>query len=79
MLPVCTTEASIDLEDFGISVESGTVEAVQRACRAVAGMPAAEVEARARGAYEHARAAHTRERFRENYRKFAERITEQII
>ncbi|TSA31393.1 MAG: glycosyltransferase family 1 protein [Verrucomicrobiaceae bacterium] len=78
MLPVCTTEASIDLGDFGFRVESGTVQAVQEACRSVAGMPATDVEVRARGAYEHVRTAHTRERFRENYRKFAERVTEGI-
>ena len=79
MLPVCTTEASIDLMDFGVPVSSGTVEAVQQACRAVADMSAGEVEARARAAHTHARKVHTREKFRENYRKFAERIAEGIL
>jgi len=78
MIPICTTEASIDLEDFGVHVESGTVEAVQSACRSVAGMPAAEVGARARGAYEHVRRVHTRERFRENYGKFSRKVVEGI-
>ena len=76
MLPICTMEASIDLGNFGVHVESGTVEAVQKACRAVAEMPASEVEARALAAYEHVRAVHTRERFRENYGKLAKRIAE---
>jgi glycosyltransferase involved in cell wall biosynthesis len=79
ILPICTTEASIDLQDFGIPVESATVAAVKKSCRSVADMPAGEVEARARRAYEHVRAVHTRERFRENYRAFAERITEGIL
>lgn len=74
MLPVCTTEASIDLGDFGVHVGEGTVEAVQKACREVAAMPSGEVEARARGAWEHARREHTRGKFRENYRQFAARI-----
>ena len=74
MLPICTEEASIDLVDFGVPVNSGTVEAVQLACRQVAEMPATEVEARARGAYDHVRAVHTRERFRENYSRFASSI-----
>jgi glycosyltransferase involved in cell wall biosynthesis len=78
MLPVCTTEASIDLGDFGVHVESGTVEAVQKACREVAAMSSGEVEMRARGAYEHVRREHTREKFRENYRKFAEKITAEL-
>lgn len=75
MLPICTTEASIDLGDFGVHVESATVEAVQKGCRAIAGMSSSEVEARARGALEHVRRDHTREKFQENYRQFAERIT----
>ena len=74
MLPVCTEEASIDLMDFGVPVDSGTVEAVQLACRQVAEMPATEVEARVRRAYDHVRAVHTRERFRENYSRFASSI-----
>lgn len=75
MLPICTTEASIDLGNFGVHVGSAAVESVQKACRAVAGMSAEEVENRARGAYEHVRREHTRDKFQENYRKFATRIT----
>lgn len=78
LLPICTTEASIDLGSFGMSVESGTVEAIQRVCRQVGAMPAAEVEQRARGAWEHVRREHTREKFQENYRKFAAKITDKL-
>jgi glycosyltransferase involved in cell wall biosynthesis len=79
MLPVCTDGASVDLGDFGVRVQSGTVQHIMDACRLVASLPAAEVRPRARAAYEHVRTVHTRERFRENYRKFAERITEGIL
>jgi glycosyltransferase involved in cell wall biosynthesis len=48
---------------------------VQKACRAVAEMSSSEVERRARGAYKHVRREHTREKFQENYRKFATKIT----
>jgi hypothetical protein len=78
MLPVCTTEASIDLGDFGVHVVSASVESVQKACRAVAEMSSSEVDRRARGAYEHVRREHTREKFRENYRKFAAKITDNL-
>ena len=78
MLPICTTEASIDLGDFGVHVESASVESVQKACRAVAEMSSSEVERRARGAYEHVRREHTREKFQENYRKFATKITDNL-
>lgn len=78
MMPICTTEASIDLGDFGVHVETASVELVQTACRAVASMSAGEVEHRAKGAYEHVRREHTRDKFQENYRKFAAKITDNL-
>ena len=78
LLPVCTTEASIDLGDFGVHVESATVESVQKACRAVASMSTGEVENRAWSAYEHVRREHTRDKFQDNYRKFAAKITNNL-
>ena len=78
LLPVCTTEASIDLGDFGVHVESATVESVQKACRAVASMSTGEVENRAWSAYEHVRREHTRDKFQDNYRKFAAKITDNL-
>lgn len=78
LLPICTMEASIDLGDFGVHVETASVEAVQKACRAVAEMSAGEVENRSRGAYEHVRREHTRDKFEENYRKFAAKITDNL-
>ncbi|MCX6970114.1 MAG: glycosyltransferase [Verrucomicrobia bacterium] len=79
ILPICTTEASIDLQNFGVPVESATVTAVKKSCRSIADMPSAAVEVRARAAYDHVRNVHTRERFRENYRTFAERIAEGVV
>jgi hypothetical protein len=78
LLPICTTEASIDLGDFGVHVQTASVEAVQNACRAVAEMSAGEVENRVRSAYEHVRRKHTRDKFQENYRKFAAKITDNL-
>lgn len=78
MLPACTKSASIDLEDFGISINSDTVEAVQSAARRIASMPDEEVESRARKAWEHVRKIHTRKEFKKNYRNFAERIADKL-
>ena len=71
MIPACTYEASVDLGDFGELVKSGTVEAVQEACRRIAELPDEDVESRARASYEYARAVHSREKFRENYQNYA--------
>ena len=79
MIPLCTAEASVDLGDFGVHVASGTVDAVVKACRAVAQLSPLDVEVRAREAYEHARREHTRDKFRENYRSFAAAVAKGIL
>lgn len=71
MIPACTYEASVDLGNFGELVQSGTVDAVQETCRKIAALSDEEVESRARASYDHARANHTRKKFRENYQTFA--------
>jgi len=78
LLPICTRETSVDLEDFGVPIGIGSVEAVRVACRKVASMPDDEVQRRARAAYEHARASHTREEFTRNYRIFAASVAARI-
>jgi len=71
MIPACTYEASVDLGNFGELVKSGTLEAVREACWNIASLPDEDVRSRAMASYEHARAHHTREKFRENYRNYA--------
>lgn len=71
MIPVCTREASVDLEDFGVLIKEGSVSAVQEAVRKIASMSASEVEQRARGSWLHVRAVHTKEQFSKNYAAFA--------
>ncbi|MDX2079820.1 MAG: hypothetical protein SFU53_03480 [Terrimicrobiaceae bacterium] len=78
MIPLCTREASIDLEDFGVFVAEAGVGAVQAACRALAALSDEEVELRARAAYAHVRRVHTRDEFARNYRLFAARLIERL-
>lgn len=76
MLPACTWESSVDLGDFGLLIREGSVEAVRDAAQTIAAMSADEVEGRARRAWEHARRAHTRKAFQENYAAFARRVAQ---
>ncbi|MFI0347201.1 MAG: glycosyltransferase [Chthoniobacterales bacterium] len=78
MIPLCTREASVDLQDFGMFINDGTVEAVVEAARKIAALPDEEVERRARFACEHVRVHHTREEFKKNYRSFAVKMIETI-
>jgi glycosyltransferase involved in cell wall biosynthesis len=74
MIPICTREASVDLDDFGVLIREGSVSAVQEAVRKVASMSPPEAERRARASWQHVRAIHTREQFRKNYRAFAQSL-----
>ncbi|KAB2644106.1 MAG: glycosyltransferase [Verrucomicrobia bacterium] len=74
MVPLCTYEASVDLNDFGMLIKSGTVEAVMETARAFAALPDEEVQQRAKASYEHVRKVHTRDQFQKNYHEFAARV-----
>ena len=70
LMPITTPEASVDLGDFGISIEDGTVEAVAKAAEHAALLDTKETECRARAAWEYARSNHTLDKFRSAYREF---------
>lgn len=74
MVPLCTYEASVDLNDFGMLIKNGSVEAVMETARTFATLPDKEIEQRAFASYEHVRKVHTRDQFQKNYRKFAAKL-----
>ena len=74
LIPICTTEASVDLVDFGIQIEDGTVEACKNAARKAAGLSSTEFADRALAGWEHVKNVHTREEFARNYMQFAESL-----
>ncbi len=74
MLPVVTREASVDIGDFGIAIVDGSVEGVRDAVRRVSALPVADLEARARRAYDHVCSRHTRDGFIRCYRRVARDI-----
>ena len=74
MVPICTRESSVDLGDFGMLINKGTVEAIMEAARKFASLSGEEVQERAKKSYDHVRKFHTRECFRKNYHEFAARV-----
>lgn len=69
LIPVISYESGVDVFDFGLILETSTIEEVKEAVRKVAGLPAADLETMSRKSWEYARANHTRERFGEKYRQ----------
>jgi glycosyltransferase involved in cell wall biosynthesis len=74
LIPIVSRESSVDVEDFGFLLKSCSVPDIREAIRTVADLPPAELAARARGAWESARANHTRERVLEVHRKVMNEI-----
>ncbi len=71
LIPIVTREASIDVGDFGFELRSAAIDDIVAEVRRVADLPAAVLAARARAAWEHVRAVHTREHFRQVWRSYA--------
>lgn len=71
LIPVVTRSASIDVGDFGYETRSERIEDIMESTRQVAALPAAELTARSRAAWEHVRRVHTRENFRQVWRDYA--------
>ncbi|MGA2270731.1 MAG: glycosyltransferase family 1 protein [Bryobacteraceae bacterium] len=71
LIPIVTREASVDVQDFGFETRSDAVEDIMTEVHRVAELPVAELAARARAAWEHVRAVHTREHFRHVWRDYA--------
>ncbi len=70
MIPVVTPEASVDVGDFGTILGDSSVTAIRDAVMELSELPAADLEQRARAAWEYARANHTREAFADAYGRF---------
>lgn len=77
LIPVVTREASVDLDPAcGILLPGDSVAEIQHAVRQLASRDPQELAAQAHAAWYHARNHHTRQRFREDFRAFIQRIPE---
>ena len=77
LVPIVSRESGVDVDRFGTVLESCSLEEIKDAVRMVASLPVRELRERARGAWEYARAHHTREKFAEEYRQAVSRILSQ--
>jgi len=69
LIPIVNCESSVDVHDFGALLKGVSVKDIREGVRSIAEMPASMLEGRARRAWEHARAQHTREHFSRVYRQ----------
>ncbi len=77
VVPIVSRESGVDMGDFGVLLESCSVEDIRKAVRMIGSLPADELASRARKAYEYARANHTRAKFAAEYRSTVAMILER--
>ena len=70
LIPIVTPEASVDVGDTGIVLESATVDAIRDAALALSRESEQDLQDRARSAWQRARDNHTREIFAQRYDEF---------
>ncbi len=69
LIPVVSYETGVDVEDFGFTLKSCSVDEIEETIRNIATLSAAELQERSRKSWEFARQHHTRENFAKEYRK----------
>jgi hypothetical protein len=76
IIPIVSYEASMDVDDDrGITLKTSTITEIQSAVQTLATIPTAELVQMSRNAWTFARANHTRDRFAESCRTFANQLT----
>ncbi|NNC87294.1 MAG: glycosyltransferase [Akkermansiaceae bacterium] len=74
LIPIMSPETGIPAEDFGVELGDCSVAGIRQAVQEVADLPPEEFRDRARRAWKHARAHHTRDHFASVYRDVMTRL-----
>lgn len=74
IIPIVTLETSVDTPDFGVGLQTASVEEIRDTVREVSGLPGEELQTRSRAAWDYARQHHTREGFARAYRDFVQDV-----
>jgi glycosyltransferase involved in cell wall biosynthesis len=74
LIPIVSYESGIDLDGFGFLLKDCSISEIKDCVRRVSELSELDLKEMSRKAWEYARANHTREKYAEEYRKFAEKI-----
>ena len=74
LIPIVTRETGIPVGDFGVTLETASVDSIRNAVRRMAAHPADDLAARARRAWDYADANHSHQAYRDAYTKIVQTI-----
>ena len=72
IIPIVTTQASVDIDDAGIAMEATDIASIQETVQMVSNLPLNELQRLRRNAWERARGLHTREHFDQAFQDFVD-------
>jgi len=76
LIPIVSYESSVDVsDDFGLVLRDCSIEGIKNAIQMVSHLPIEKLKKMAQETWEFARENHTREKYTEEYQKFAAQIT----
>jgi glycosyltransferase involved in cell wall biosynthesis len=76
LIPIVSYEASVDVsDDLGLTLRDCSIEGIKNAIQMVSHLPIEKLKKMAQETWKFARENHTREKFAEEYQKFAAQIT----
>ncbi len=74
LIPVISYESGVDVYDFGMILPDCSIQEIENAIQRISSLSGKHLEQMARGAWEYARANHTKEKFAQAYREAIEHI-----
>jgi hypothetical protein len=74
LIPLVSYQAGIDVHDFGTTLPTCSIDEIRTAIEELATLPPGLVQERARRAWEHARAHHTRDRYAVAYHRLMTKL-----
>jgi glycosyltransferase involved in cell wall biosynthesis len=74
LIPIISCESGVDVDDFGLLLQSSSIGEIQTAVREISRLPRERLEQRARCAWETARKTYTRENYARVYREIVEQL-----
>lgn len=77
LIPIITQQSGVTAEPFGIELKTASVEEIIDAVKYIASLPENELRSRSLAIWDYAQKHHTKERFRESYTSFIDKIIKE--
>jgi glycosyltransferase involved in cell wall biosynthesis len=79
LIPIVSYESGVDVEGFGTTLRECSIEEIKNSIRATSSLPGEVLRQKALKAWNYARTHHTKERYRDEYKRIVVEILERTL